>query len=129
MFSQKGYCAVSIRDICKQVKIKENSIYYHFKNKQAIFDEILERFQNKADGMMAHLTSILPTQGQALGGNSFFEVCNHFFDSYHINSKRFIICHSLGQKIQTMGCYLLPIKMGNLLSKMTENYDNARVEN
>lgn len=40
-----------------------------------------------------------------------------------INSKRFIICHSLGQKIQTLGCYLFPIKMGNLLSKLTENYD------
>ncbi|MBQ8825890.1 MAG: SDR family oxidoreductase, partial [Oscillospiraceae bacterium] len=39
----------------------------------------------------------------------------------HINSKRFIICHSLNQKIQTMGCYFFPIKMGNLLSKLTAN--------
>ncbi len=37
----------------------------------------------------------------------------------HIKSKRFIICHSLNQKIQTIGCYLFPIKMGTLLSKMT----------
>ena len=37
----------------------------------------------------------------------------------NINSKRFIICHSLNQKIQTMGCYLFPVKMGSLLSKMT----------
>lgn len=40
----------------------------------------------------------------------------------HINSKRFIICHSLNQKIQTLGCYLFPTKMGNLLSKLTANY-------
>ena len=40
----------------------------------------------------------------------------------HINSRRFIICHSFNQKIQTMGCYLLPIKMGNLLSKLTANF-------
>lgn len=39
----------------------------------------------------------------------------------HINSKRFIICHSLNQKIQTLGCYLFPIKMGDLLSKLTAN--------
>lgn len=39
----------------------------------------------------------------------------------HINSKRFIICHSFNQKIQTMGCYLFPIKMGDLLSKLTAN--------
>lgn len=43
----------------------------------------------------------------------------------HINSKRYIICHSFNQKFQTMGCYLFPIKMGNLLSKMTANSDEA----
>lgn len=40
----------------------------------------------------------------------------------HINKKSFIICHSFGQKIQTMGCYLFPIKMGKMMSKMTANY-------
>lgn len=43
MFSQRGYHAVSIRDICKGVGIKESSVYYHFKNKQAIMDSILAR--------------------------------------------------------------------------------------
>lgn len=42
----------------------------------------------------------------------------------HIHSKRFIICHSLWQKIQTLGCYLFPIKMGSLLSKMTSRAEN-----
>lgn len=41
----------------------------------------------------------------------------------HIHSKRYIICHSFNQKIQTMGCYLFPIKMGTLLSKMTANVE------
>ena len=39
----------------------------------------------------------------------------------HINSKRFIICHNLNQKMQTLGCYLLPTKMGDMLSKLTAN--------
>ena len=43
----------------------------------------------------------------------------------HINSKRFIICHSLNQKIQTLGCYLFPTKMGDLLSKLTANYNKT----
>lgn len=42
----------------------------------------------------------------------------------HIKSKRFIICHSLIHKLQILCCYLIPIKMGNLLSKMTANYEN-----
>ena len=40
----------------------------------------------------------------------------------HINSRRFIICHNLSQKMQTLGCYLLPTKMGDLLSKLTANF-------
>lgn len=46
----------------------------------------------------------------------------------HITSKRFIICHSLSQKIQMFGCYLFPIKMGNLLSKLTANYVNTEAK-
>lgn len=29
--------------------------------------------------------------------------------------------HSVGQKVQTLCCYLFPVKMGRLLSKMTMN--------
>jgi NAD(P)-dependent dehydrogenase (short-subunit alcohol dehydrogenase family) len=39
-----------------------------------------------------------------------------------INKKSFIICHSFGQKLQTMLCYLFSIKMGRLMSKMTKAY-------
>jgi TetR/AcrR family transcriptional regulator, biofilm operon repressor len=48
MFAKRGYQAVSIRDIAKVVGIKESSIYYHFKNKQAIMDELL----NKIDSLI-----------------------------------------------------------------------------
>ena len=40
----------------------------------------------------------------------------------HINKNSFIICHSYIQKIQTLMCYLFPIKMGKLMSKLTSNY-------
>lgn len=43
----------------------------------------------------------------------------------NINKRSHIICHSFGQKIQTLACYLMPIKMGRLLSKMTSNYINT----
>ena len=48
LFSQRGYSAVSIRDICKGVGIKESSVYYHFENKQNIFDVLLDRFSEIA---------------------------------------------------------------------------------
>ena len=40
----------------------------------------------------------------------------------HIQNKSFVICHSFGQKVQTLVCYLFPIKMGKLMSKMTAKY-------
>lgn len=45
LFSRKGYGAVSIRDICKAVGIKESSVYYHFTNKREIFSVLLAEFE------------------------------------------------------------------------------------
>lgn len=51
MFSTKGYSAVSIRDISGSIGIKESSIYYHFLNKQAIFNELLNRIRQVSANM------------------------------------------------------------------------------
>ncbi len=45
----------------------------------------------------------------------------------NIDKNRFIICHSLGQKVQTLMCYQFPVKMGRFLSKMTANYKKELV--
>ena len=44
LFSQKGYDAVSIRDIARAVGIRESSIYNHFKGKEDIMDSIMDFF-------------------------------------------------------------------------------------
>jgi len=46
LFSRKGFYTVSIRDICKEVGIKESTIYYHYTNKQAILNYLLERIDS-----------------------------------------------------------------------------------
>lgn len=35
-----------------------------------------------------------------------------------INKKSFYICHSYGQQLQTRLCYLFPVKMGKMMSKL-----------
>ena len=47
MFAVKGFNHISIRDIAKSVGIKESSIYYHFKNKQDIFNHLLADIQSQ----------------------------------------------------------------------------------
>ena len=59
LFSQYGYSGVSIRDICGYVNIKESSLYYHFTNKQAILDEIINKFEANASLLMARLEKSL----------------------------------------------------------------------
>lgn len=51
LFSKRGYQAVSIRDVCKEVGIKESTIYYHFKNKQDILDMILQKIEQLIQAM------------------------------------------------------------------------------
>ena len=43
LFSVSGFSGVSVRDIAKAVGIRESAIYKHYKNKQDIFDCIVER--------------------------------------------------------------------------------------
>lgn len=82
LFSQKGYSAVSIRDICKCVQIKESSVYYHFKNKQAILNELLHQFEKIATHMMNQLEQELAEPVERAEGNFYDKVCTCFFEEY-----------------------------------------------
>ncbi|MEA5020841.1 MAG: TetR/AcrR family transcriptional regulator [Gordonibacter sp.] len=42
LFAERGYHAVSVRDIAASVGIKDASLYNHFSGKQALFEAILE---------------------------------------------------------------------------------------
>ncbi len=47
LFSQFGYDGVSIRQIAREVGIKESSIYNHYKSKESILESILEYYINE----------------------------------------------------------------------------------
>ncbi len=49
LFSQKGFNNTSVRQIAREVGIKESSIYNHYSSKQAIMDDILGTFANYFD--------------------------------------------------------------------------------
>lgn len=77
LFSEKGYDAVSIREIAREVGIRESSIYNHYKNKEAILDAIIDYF-------MSELTksSDITLEGEDLisqGPKVFFEVGGRIF--------------------------------------------------
>ena len=45
MFAARGYEAVSLRDIAKEVGIKEPTIYYYYKSKEVLWEDVLSRFE------------------------------------------------------------------------------------
>ena len=45
LFSQKGFEAVSVRDISGELELTAPALYVHFKSKQDILDEILRRME------------------------------------------------------------------------------------
>ena len=47
LFSQKGYANVYVGEIAERVGIKAPSLYKHYKNKQAIFDAIIDEMNKR----------------------------------------------------------------------------------
>ncbi len=87
MFSERGYEAVSIRDICGEVGIKESTLYYHFKNKKDILDSLVEKFRSHIDGLLSHVDEI--TEKPAKKGKKSDDISLQMVDSYMIDSYLF----------------------------------------
>ena len=47
LFSENGFEGVSVRDIAKQVGVRESALYKHFKSKQEILDKIAEKMSEE----------------------------------------------------------------------------------
>ena len=88
LFSQKGFSAVSIRDICAVVQIKESTVYYHVKNKEAILDDLLAEFQVKSEALIAKMYSEFPKLADGLEGGEelFAKILNEYVDNYLADS-------------------------------------------
>lgn len=57
LFSEKGYANVYVNDIAERVGIKAPSLYKHYKNKQAIFDAIIDEMNHRFE-QQAHALNI-----------------------------------------------------------------------
>lgn len=53
LFSIKGYQSVTVKEIANSVGIKDSSLYKHFSSKQAIYDTLLTRMNEKFEATVA----------------------------------------------------------------------------
>lgn len=79
LFSTSGYEAVSVRDICGSVGIKESSLYYHFKNKRDILDSLMRKYEDHVNSLLHVLRSASAPNGE---GFSLDWLDIYFFEQY-----------------------------------------------
>lgn len=65
-FSREGWGGTSIRDLARDVGIRESSVYKHFASKQAIFDALLERADARLAAVAADLGVTVDSPESAL---------------------------------------------------------------
>lgn len=61
LFSTKGYNGTTMRDIAREVGIKESSIYNHYSGKEAIFQSILEYHKESFGASVSALDELKET--------------------------------------------------------------------
>ena len=82
MFSERGYEAVSIRDICGEVGIKESTLYYHFKNKMDILDSLIAKFKEHIEGLLIHIDEMPSGKTNRKNAGSTDIIDSYMMDSY-----------------------------------------------
>ena len=80
MFSERGYEAVSIRDICGEVGIKESTLYYHFKNKMDILDSLIAKFKEHIEELLIHIDEMPSGKKKNAGSKDILD--SYMMDSY-----------------------------------------------
>ena len=69
LFSEKGYDGVGIRDISKEIGIRESALYKHYSGKQDIFNSILKDIERR---YQEEVSAFIPPESMAdiLSGES-----------------------------------------------------------
>ncbi len=73
LFSARGFDAVSMRDVAELAQVKKASVFYHFGNKERLFERVLDRYYE------AHAQAL---RNARLGEGSVAERMHALLDAY-----------------------------------------------
>lgn len=129
LFSKKGFIATSVRDIASAIGIKDSSLYFHYKNKQAILESIITQFISISEKMMVLLNQ-LTDQITTITDADFHVVTQQYIENYFMNefvSKSIMVMNherSHNEKIRNLyisWCVEKPIEFQIIMIKKLED--------
>jgi len=87
LFSKKGFEAVTMNEIADEVGIKKASIYFHFKGKEEIMDQIFEYFQHVIVSKGARGGNTVDAALDSIGLEGMMNASSAFFEESTCNLK------------------------------------------
>lgn len=84
LFSQKGFDSSSVRDIAAKIGIKDSSLYFHYKNKQAILDSLTGKFITTSEQMMSLLNDVIGNI-TVINDEDFLAITEKYIQSYFMD--------------------------------------------
>ena len=94
LFSDKGYAALSMRDLSKAVGIRTSSIYYYFKSKHDIFDALVQKAVAMTEDLKATFFQAL-NSSENVACEDFVHAGVAFVTGYLQNDKIAPLLHAL----------------------------------
>ncbi|MBQ7934377.1 MAG: TetR/AcrR family transcriptional regulator [Lachnospiraceae bacterium] len=86
LFSNKGYAAVSMRDIAMAVGIRVSSIYHHFSGKQALFEALIQKATDVKEALQDVFLNALSKAGR-VEEEAFVQTGIYFLTGYLQNAQ------------------------------------------
>ncbi len=81
LFSNKGYAAVSMRDIAAAVGIRASSIYHHFSGKQELFEALIQKANDVKESLQTVFMNAL-SKAETVEEEAFVQTGEFFVTGY-----------------------------------------------
>ena len=149
LFAEKGYAAITMRQISASLKVSTGTLYHYFPNKQALFEQLVEEISQQdiitaltEFGVKKTLSELMETLGQYLVKNEDYlikwtyvwvDFCQHqdskimLTNSFKRANQRCqqLACDLLGVRDVVLASFVLSFVNGVVLEKLwgNENID------